>query len=516
VLHEMAHMWFGDLVTEEWWDDLWLSESFAEFCGSFAGERLGRSPQAWPVFSVGEKIPAFAQDQLPSAHPVASGAATVSEAIANFDGISYAKGASVLRQLAAYVGEENFTAGLRDYIARHAYGNATLADLIAAMAASSGKDLTTWSRAWLETAGPNRLRCEPGEFTIVQEGAVLRPHRVAIGLYELADGELTRTRRLEVDVAGERTPVPELAGIRQPDLILLNDDDSGYVIVRFDPRSLATVLSSVGGLPDPAARAVCWNSVIDMVRRAELPVSAFAAMLADGMRSETSDAMLHALHGQAEQILTQLVCPEGKGLLADAAVRALRSADGRQRTWVELLSWTATTADQLDLISVLMDRLPLGSELRWSLLQRLAVAGRADDASIDAELARNTSDASRRHAAACRAAIPDAQHKEAAWRLLTEGSPGPETVSAVARGMMQPEHASLLAPYAERYLAEIPQIFARRSGHMRVRLANVLFPYPAVSPEVLVMIAGFLASPQDPDLARIVNDHLARALASGR
>jgi aminopeptidase N len=511
VLHEMAHMWFGDLVTQEWWDDLWLSESFAEFCASFASVRRGLSPQAWSVFSVGEKIPAFAQDQLPSAHPVASGAATVSEAIANFDGISYAKGASVLRQLAAYVGEENFTAGLRDYIARHAYGNATLADLIAAMAASSGQDLTAWSRAWLETPGPNRLRCELGagvaEFTIVQEGAVLRPHHVAIGLYEHADGELARTRRLEVDVVGERTPVPGLAGTRQPDLILLNDDDTGYVIVRFDPRSLDTVLSSVGQLPDPAARAVCWNSVIDMVWQAELPVSAFAAMLADGMRSEPSDSMLHALHGQAEQILTRLSSPEGKRLLAEAAVQALRSADGRQRTWVELLSWTASTADQLDLISALMDDLALDTELRWSLLQRLAVAGRADDASIDAELARYPSDASRRFAAACRAAIPDARHKEAAWRLLTEGSPGPETVSAVARGMMQPEHAGLLAPYAERYLAGIPEIFATRSGHMRVQLANALFPYPAVSPDFVVRIQEFLASPRDPDLVRIVTDH---------
>jgi aminopeptidase N len=519
VLHEMAHMWFGDLVTQEWWDDLWLSESFAEFCGSFAGQQLGLSPQAWSVFSVREKIPAFAQDQLPSAHPVASGAATVSEAIANFDGISYAKGASVLRQLAAYVGEENFTAGLRDYIARHAYGNATLADLIAAMAASSGKDAKAWSRAWLETSGPSRLRCEPGDFTIVQEGAVLRPHHVAIGLYELVDGKLARTRRLEVDVAGERTPVPELAGTPRPDLILLNDDDSGYVIVRFDPRSLDTVLSSVGELPDPAARAVCWNSVIDMVWQAELPVSAFAAMLADGMRSEPSDSMLHALHGQAEQILTRPAgFEEGKGLLAEAAVQALRSADDRQRIWAELLSWTASTADQLDLIPVLMDSLPLGSELRWSLLQRLAVAGRADEASIDAELAGNPSDASRRSAAACRAALPDARHKEAAWRLLTEGSPGPETVSAVARGMMQPEHAGLLAPYAERYLAEIPQIFATSSGHMRVRLANVLFPYPAVSPGFVFRIHEFLASPHDPDLVRIVSDHLARAsaLESGR
>jgi aminopeptidase N len=319
-----------------------------------------------------------------------------------------------------------------------------------------------------------------------------------------------------------------LAGKARPDLILLNDDDTGYVIVRFDSRSLDTVLSSVGALRDPPARAVCWSSVIDMVRRVELPVSAFAAMLSEGMRSETSDSVLHALHGQAEQILTRLAAFEeavvAKRLLAEAAMQALRSEDGRQRTWIELLSRTASTADQLDEIAMLREGPALDGELRWSLLQRLVATSRADEASIEAELSRNLSDASRRQAAACRAAIPDARHKEAAWRLLIEGSPGPETVSAVARGLMQPEHADLLTPYAERYLTEIPQIFATRSGHMRVHLANVLFPFPAVSPDFVRNIEEFLATPRDPGLVRIVSDHCdtarralrSRALGSGR
>jgi aminopeptidase N len=532
LLHEMAHMWFGDLATEQWWDDLWLSESFAEFCGCHARVRLGLYPGAWSVFSVSGKTPGFAQDQLPSAHPVASSAATVSEAIANFDGISYAKGAAVLRQLAAFVGEESFTAGLRDYVARHAYGNARLTDLVAAMAAASGKDLTAWSRAWLETAGPNTLRCEfragaaglLTDFEIVQEAPerfpVLRPHHVTVGLYERSGDGLVRTRRTEVDVAGARTEVPALTGVPQPDLVLLNDDDTGYVIVRFDPRSLDTVLSSVGDLRDPAARAVCWNAVIDLVCQAKLAVPAFTAMLARGMRSEPSDSVLRALHAQAELILTRLAGPgqaaAGKRLLADVAGQALGSPGSpgsRQRAWIDLLSWTATSADQLGLINAILDGgtvipgLVPDSELRWSILGRLAAAGRADDARIDAELARDPSDSGRRNAAACRAAVPDERHKEAAWRLLTEGRPGPETVSAVARGLMQPEHASLLAGYAERYLAEIPEIWQTRDGHMRVQLANVLFPYPAVSPDVLALIEEFLASPGDPGIARILSDH---------
>jgi aminopeptidase N len=492
VLHEMAHMWFGDGTTQQWWDDLWLSESFAQFCEATAQVKLGLDPDAWPTMSVTERIAAFADDRLPSSHPVASGAATVSEAIATFDGISYAKGAAVLRQLSAYVGEEKFTAGLRAYLDGHSYGNARLADLVAAVGDASGKDLTAWSKAWLETAGPNVLRCEFSadsddrfsEFSVVQEAPgrhpVLRPHRVAVGLYQRSGDSLARVGRVDVEVAGARTAVPTLLGAPRPDLILLNDDDTGYVIVRFDQRSLDTVLSSVGGLSDPAARAVCWNAIVDMVRQAELPVTAFAAMLAGAMRSEPSPPVLSALQAQAEWLIARFATP---GQAAEARTR-------------------------LDLAAAQIPSLAPDAETRWTALRRLAAAGQADDARIDAELAADPSDAGRRNAAACRAAIPDAAHKEAAWRLLTGDGPGPETVTAVADGFMQPEHADLLAPYAPRYLSEMPGIWRTRDGHMRVRLANALFPYPAVTAEFLTRIDEFLtAGAADPGLARIIRDH---------
>jgi aminopeptidase N len=492
MLHEMAHMWFGDCATQQWWDDLWLSESFAEYCEATAQVKLGLDPDAWPTMSVTERIAAFADDRLPSSHPVASGAATVSEAIATFDGISYAKGASVLRQLSASVGEDNFTAGLRAYLGGHRYGNARLADLADAVGKASGRDLTAWSRAWLETAGPNVLRCEfetdaGGRFTdfsVVQEASkrhpVLRPHHVTVGLYRRSGDSLARVGRVDADVAGARTPVPSLRGVDRPDLILLNDDDTGYVIVRFDPRSLETALSSVGALPDLAARAVCWNTVIDMVREAELPVTAFAAMLPRAMRSEPSLPVVNALQDQAEWLIARFSTPKQA-----AESRSLLDAAAAERS--------GPTAEP---------------EPRWATLRRLAAGGQADDARIDAALAADPSDAGRRNAAACRAAIPEAAHKEAAWRLLTAETTGPETVTAVADGFLQPEHADLLAPYAERYLSELPDLWRARDGHMRVRLAHLLFPYPAVTAQFLTRIDEFLeVGAADSDLARIVRDH---------
>ena len=544
ILHEMAHQWFGDLVTMKWWEDLWLNESFAELAGYLASAEATRFTQAWTTFCGGQKIRGYEQDQLPSTHPIAADVPTLSQAEANFDGISYAKGAAVLKQLVAYTGRDAFFTGIRAYFAEHGWGNATLADLLRALEASSGRSLADWSAAWLETAGPNTLRAEftagPDgsleSFAVLQEAPAahptLRPHHLAIGLYNLVDGALVRTYQVDADIAGPRTEVPALAGIAQPDLILLNDDDLDYAVIRFDERSLATLTQHIGRFRDGLARTLCWSAVVDMAIQAELSVPAFVEIIAAGMGSEPSVTILQLLHTEVLRLLATTAdpawVPTGKKLLAAEAVRLLRAAEpgsDHQLAWAQLAGATAVTPEQLDLLAGLLDGstevpgLAVDTDLRWLLLRRLAATGRAGDAQIDAELVRDSTDAGRRNAAAARAGIPDAQHKAAAWRQVAESTElGLEESAAVVRSFNVPEHAVLLAPYVAKYFEQLPAIWAARADLLRVFLGRGLFPYPAASPELLAQVDAFLAAPGlDPSLSRAViegRDIVEKALRS--
>ena len=545
ILHEMAHMWFGDLVTMKWWDDLWLNESFAEFSAALSSAEGTRFTDAWTTFSGSRKTWGYTQDQLPTTHPIAADVPTLSEAIANFDGISYAKGASVLKQLVAYVGRDNFFAGIRAYFDQHSWGNATLADLLRALEVSSGLSLGDWSKAWLQTAGPNTLRSEFSvdadgrftEFTVLQEATAdhptLRPHRIAIGLYNRAsDGALVRTHRVEADVTGARTEVAGLAGTQQPDLILLNDNDLGYAIVRFDERSLATLTESIGAFTDSLARTVSWSAVLDMVQQAELSVPAFVRILVGGMGKEPVVSVLQILHMTASLLMAVTAdprwLPAGKEQLATAALELLRTSEpggDHQLAWMQLLGWTAVTPEQLDFVAgllngnVVVPGLAVDTELRWALLRRLAAMGRAGDAEIDAELALDPTDAGRRHAAASRASIPDAAHKAEAWQLIARSQElGHEGVMAVAAGFGQPEHAELLAPYVDEYFEVLPEIWETRGDHIKRLLGDGLFPYWAASPELLSRVDQFLAAEQrDPSMVRVLierRDIIDRALRS--
>jgi aminopeptidase N len=543
VLHEMAHMWFGDLVTMRWWDDLWLNESFAEYCAALASAEATRYRSAWATFSAGRKVWGYQADRLPSSHPVAADVPTLSAAIANFDGISYAKGASVLQQLVATIGRDAFFAGIREYFARHQWGNATLSDLLAALARSSGSELSGWAQAWLTSAGPSLLAAQvevgaAGSFRsveVAQRAAsgdeVLRPHWLRIGLFELDHGRLVRTHGVPVQVAGAVTPVPALTGLARPDLLLLNDEDLTYALVRFDDRSLHTLESSIGLLDDEVARAVCWTSVIDMVRQAELAVPVFLGMVARAMATEPSVRSLQILLAAARDAVELLAAPSwvaaGRALLADQAAPLLRAAlpgSDHQLAWAQLLCWTAVSPSQLELLggllngSLPLDGLVVDAELRWEMLRRLCATGLAGDAEVSAELQRDRTDTGARHAAACQAARPVADAKAAAWSLLTEREQPVDTVLEVAGAFYQPEQAELLAPYVSRYFDVLPRVWATRGGHLRVRLAEALFPRTAAGPELLSRLDAFVAREDvDPGLARVLAERrylVERALHS--
>ena len=531
ILHEMAHMWFGDLVTMRWWGDLWLNESFAEFCGSFASAEATQFTDAWAMFTNQRKAWGYAQDQLPSTHPVVADAPTINAVLDNFDGISYAKGASVLKQLVAHVGQDAFFTGVRAYFAEHAWANAEFADLLRALETASGKNLRAWSAAWLETAGPNTLRAEfelddEGQFTafgIRQEAPVehptLRPHHIAVGCYTLADGTLTRTHRVEIDVAGELTEVPALLGHTRPDVILLNDDDLGYALTRFDQQSLDVLAESIGEFDGPLPRAVAWTAAIDMVQHAEMSVPMFLRMLANGMRAESSVSLLQTLHEFTRRTVLALAdpawLPTGLAELAGAATGLLHAAEpggDLQLAWAQLLAWTATADEQLELVAGLLDGtcevpgLAADTDLRWALLQRLAATGRCDDDRIDAELARDSTDAGIRQAQRTRACLPDPEHKAAAWELLTVGEElGHQGIGAVARGFGEPEHAALLTGYGTRYFEYLPVLWATRSEMIRMTIAQRLFPYACAGDELAARAELFLADPElDPSLRRVV------------
>ncbi|HTJ66485.1 MAG TPA: aminopeptidase N [Actinospica sp.] len=543
ILHEMAHMWFGDYVTMKWWGDLWLNESFAEFSGTFASAEATRFTDAWTTFTNDRKTWGYGQDQLPSTHPISADVETLSEAIANFDGISYAKGASVLKALVAYVGRENFFAGLRAYFADYAWGNASLGDLLAKLEQASGRDLSDWSKAWLETAGPNTLSSEfeldaDGRYTsfaVLQtapaEHPHLRPHHIAIGLYNRADGALTRTHRVELDVTGARTEVPEFVGIEQPDLVLLNDDDLTFALIDFDERSLTTITESVGEFAESLPRALSWSAAMNMTNQARLSIPAFVRMLTRGMAHERSISVLQSLLTTGTRSMRALADPEwipaGKEQLAEAGLELLREAEpgsDRQLTWAQVVAGLATTPEQIAYAKGLLSGeielagLTVDTELRWALVRRLASLGEIGDAEIDAELERDATDQGRNHALGARAAFPDAEHKAEAWRLLTETELGPEGVVSLTDGFGLGEHAHLTKGYVDAYFEVLPKLWAERPEQMRNLLVARLFPQTAASADLIRRVDEFLdAEPRDNALRRVLieaRDGVERALKS--
>jgi aminopeptidase N len=536
VLHELAHMWFGDLVTMEWWNDLWLNESFATYtsiaCQAHAPG--SRWPQAWTTFANTMKTWAYRQDQLPSTHPIMAEINDLDDVLVNFDGITYAKGASVLKQLVAYVGMDAFFAGVQTYFQRHAWGNTRLTDLLGALEETSGRDLKTWSKAWLETAGINVLRpeIETGadgtitSFAVRQDapdlpvGAkgvpVLRPHRIAIGAYDLVDGRLVRTRRVELDVDGSHTDVPEFAGTPRPAVVLLNDDDLSYAKVRLDEQSLAVVRDHVGDFAESLPRALVWAAAWDMTRDGELATRDYLELVLHGIGKESDIGVVQSLHRQVKLALDLYADPawrdSGLARWTQAALEHLEAAapgSDHQLAWARAFAVTARTPEQLDILQGLLEGtrsyegLAVDTDLRWALLNRLAATGRVGEEAIEAELVRDATSAGEQHAAAARAARPGAANKAAVWASVVEDDKLPNAVQeAVIGGFAQPDQREELAPYTERYFAAVKQVWESRSHEMAQQIVVGLYPALQVSQATLDATDAWLASAQPPPALR--------------
>jgi aminopeptidase N len=539
VLHEMAHMWFGDLVTMAWWDDLWLNESFATFASVLCQSEATEFTEAWTTFATVEKSWAYRQDQLPSTHPIAADIPDLAAVEVNFDGITYAKGASVLKQLVAYVGLEHFLAGLRDYFRAHAFGNATFDDLVAALEQASGRDLSDWGQQWLKTTGLNTLRPEfdvdsHGKFTrfaVTQSGAApgageTRVHRLAVGIYDDdGTGKLVRVHREELDVEGPVTEVPALVGVSRGELVLVNDDDLTYCSLRLDTESLRTALERIAAIAEPLPRSLVWSAAWEMTREAELRARDFVALVTGGVHAESEVGVAQRLLLQAQTALTSYAeqgwaYEHGWPQFADRLLELARGAQpgsDHQLAFVNTLCSSVLSAGHVATLADLLDRDPAESglaglevdtDLRWRIVTALATAGEVDADGpatpfIDAEIQRDPTAAGKRHGAQAATARPQMQVKDAAWTTVVEDDTLANiTARSIIAGIAPPGQAELLKPFTARYFEAISGVWARRSSEVAQTVVIGLYPHWDISGDGVAAADKFLSDPQVPAALR--------------
>ena len=543
ILHELAHMWFGDLVTMKWWNDLWLNESFAEWASTTCQAEVTEWSTAWTTFGTSEKAWAYRQDQLSSTHPIVAPIRDLEDVEVNFDGITYAKGASVLKQLVAYVGREPFTAGLRAYFAKHAWGNTTLEDLLRELEATSGRDLGSWSKLWLETAGVNTLRpvVETDDQGLISSARItqsfaegfetLRPHRLAVGLYTIEGDALVRTHRIELDVDGESTALPQLIGRPAPDLLLVNDDDLAYAKIRLDERSLGTALAHPRGFQDSLPRALVLGAAWDMTRDAEMSARDFAALVLASLPGETDSTLLRVLLGQLQVALHLYVAPAHRDEALAGAVRDLRAlaesaapgSDAQLQlvgAYVALQSGGDDAAYLRGLLdgTQVLDGLAVDTDMRWRLLISLAACGEATAADIDAEQARDNTATGRERAEQARASFPTAEAKAEAWRRGVEETGLTNSIlESVAHGFTTVHDTALLEPYVEKYHALLDTVESKGSHAIIEILVRGFYPTPLADARLHDATEAWLSAHPDAHgaLRRLVaenRDPVARAL----
>ena len=536
ILHELAHMWFGDLVTMKWWNDLWLNESFAEYVSTLATAEATEWEAAWTTFSAMEKTWAYRQDQLPTTHPIVAEIRDLEDVQVNFDGITYAKGASVLKQLAAWVGRDEFLAGVSAYFKKHAWSNTVLRDLLVELEATSGRDLGAWSAAWLETAGVNTLRPEidvdEGRitgFAVLQSAPAdhptIRPHRLGIGFYDLVDGSLTRTHQVVIDVDGERTEVPELVGRERPALVLLNDEDLAYAKIRLDDASLAFAMRHLARISDPLARSLVWGSVWDAVRDGETPASAYVDLVLANIAAETESTTVRTTLNQLGLAARAYVAPERRAAtlarIGDRLWELAQQAEAGSDLQLQLVKFTAALASTPQHVaplrglldgSVTLDGLVVDTDLRWEVLQGLVRLGDARTDEVDAALAQDDTATGRQSAARARAAAPTVAEKEAAFASVVDRTDVPNAIiRATAAGFVNVGDPAVLEPFVTRYVDALLEIWTSRSYHIAEELIEGLYPAPLASAGLRDAVQAWLDAHADAPAAlrRLVAEQLA-------
>ena len=510
ILHEMAHMWFGNMVTMYWWDDLWLNESFAEWTSYLALTEATRFKYGWTSFIVDNKSWAFEQDQLVSTHPIAVHMEDIESVNANFDGISYAKGASVLHQLMAYIGRENFIKGLQTYFTKFAWQNTQLSDLLNELEVTSGKDLKSWSDTWLKTAGINTLSpvIEESEGSYISVAIKqlapsipmgsreIRPHRLAIALYDLTGGQLVVRKRTEIDVTSELTQVPEFFGEKVADLFLINDGDLAYSKVHFDQRSIDTTKIHFGHISDPITRVLVGTYTWDMWRDAEISSHVFVDLLLEGLKSETLINVLSALAQDVISVVEESSNPATRDALLEKCASILREllvaaepGSDSQLIFARTFASLAESVEQVEFIKHLVSAgasgLVIDRELRWFLTMELAKRGEITRAEIDEVLASDQTITGELSHSEAISALPDAAIKAATWNsLLNEQLTNSQRLS-LASGFMQPRQIGLLAEYVDPYFDALLKIWSSPSFEEASTKVSLLFPHYIVSQTTL-------------------------------
>jgi aminopeptidase N len=536
ILHELAHMWFGDLVTMKWWNDLWLNESFAEWASTMAAAEATEWTEAWTTFSSMEKAWAYEQDQLPSTHPIVATINDLEDVLVNFDGITYAKGGSVLKQLAAWVGIEPFFAGVAAYFKKHQFGNTQLSDLLAELEVTSGRKLGDWSKLWLETAGVNTLRPEIETdadgvitgFEVRQTAAAdyptIRPHRLAIGLYDFQGDKLVRTNRVELDVAGESTTVTELVGLKKPALVLLNDDDLAYAKIRLDADSLAVATDHLAAIENPLARALAWGAAWDAVRDAETKPSEFVKLVLANIATETESTVVRTTLSQLVEVTRYYVAPANRAATIErvgdslwALATSAAPGSDAQFQFVKFFANIASTSAHVDTLQKLRDGssvlegLEVDTDLDWEILQSLVLNGAAGKPEVDAALAKDNTANGAQFAARAMATIPTAEGKKAAFDSLVDKADLPNSiVRYTGIGYQHTNDPSSLAGQVAPYFAMLNDIWKNRSYHIAEYIVAGLYPSPLASTELVDATKAWLKDNNDtPALRRIVVENLA-------